>query len=146
MNQIQNPAGLRVLESLVGLINNADEVDKILASIRKARDEANEKIAVVGKIKDVDRLRGQAAEALEKATSTLSDAEAKADGILKKAGDAAVIAQEKQLRADGVTAAYEKKMAALESRETRVTAREEGLQTDLDQARTIKEAFSGLFT
>ncbi len=48
MEQIVNPAGLRVLESLVALIRDVDAVENILVEMHKARDEANKRIAVAG--------------------------------------------------------------------------------------------------
>ena len=66
MEQIANPAGLRVLEALVDLIKNASSVDKILTEIHKARDEANKRIAIVGDISDIERLRNEAAARVRK--------------------------------------------------------------------------------
>jgi hypothetical protein len=145
MEQVANPAGLRVLEALVDLIKNAGAVDKILAEIRKARDDANERIAVVGNIEDIEKCSEQAADSLQEARDTLDSAQQKADVILKKAGDQADAEQEKQRRADAIVAAYEAKAAELESREAKVAAREQEVQEDLNQARKIREDFASLF-
>ena len=48
--------------------------------------------------------------------------------------------QEKQGRADAMITAYATKLAALESRDSKVTAREQEVQEDLNQARKIRDA------
>ena len=145
MDTLQNPTGLRFLESLIKLLRNPDELKNIIATIHKARDEANEKIAVVGKIADIERFRNEAVALLEEATSTLSNAEQKANVILQEAGARADAEQEAQGRADTLIAAYQTKLKALEKREAKSTAREQGVRDDLAQARTLKDNFAALF-
>ena len=139
------PSGLRFLESLVTLIRNDDEVEKILSTIHEAYDEVNEKIRAWGKIKDIDRLRDKAAGALQEATVTLDDAQLKADRILKDATSRVATAKEKRSRLDDLIEDYEAKLKTVESRETEVTAREQGVRDDLAQARTLKDNFDALF-
>ncbi len=145
MDTLQNPSGLRLLESLIKLLRNSDEIEKVIATIHKARDEANEKIAVVGKIADIERFRNEAVALLEEATSTLSNAEQKAKVILQEAGARADAEQEAQGRADTLIAAYQTKLKALEKREAKITAREQAVRDDLAQARTLKDNFDALF-
>ncbi len=144
MDTLPNPTGLRFLESLIKLLRNPDEIEKVLATIHKARDEANEKIAVVGKIADIERFRNEAVALLEEATSTLSNAEQKANVILQEAGARADAEQEAQGRADTLIAAYQTKLKALEKREDKVTAREQEIRDDLAQARTVRDNFDAL--
>ena len=145
MDTLQNPTGLRLLESLIKLLRNSDELEKIIATIHKARDEANEKIAVVGKIADIERFRNEAVALLEEATSTLSSAEQKAKVILQEAGARAHAEQAAQGRADTLIATYKTQLEALESREAKVAEREQEIRDDLGQARTLKDNFDALF-
>ena len=140
------PSGLRFLESLVELIRNEDEIEKVLRTIHERYDEVNEKIVAWGKIGDIDRLRGKAAGALQEATATLSDAKLKADKILKNANATATTETEKRQKADDLIATYEQRLEKLESRETKVAAREQEVREDLAQARTLKASFDALFT
>ena len=145
MNTLAMPSGLRFLESLVSLIRNEDEVEKVLRTIRKAHDEANEKIVAWGKIGDIERFRDQAAAERSKAKATLADAERKADQILKSAGATATTETEKQRKVDDLIATYEMRLEKLESRETEIAAREQDVREDLAQARKLKSAFDTLF-
>jgi hypothetical protein len=43
MEQIKNPAGLQVLGSLVEVIRNVDQVEKVLAEIDAKREEPNKR-------------------------------------------------------------------------------------------------------
>ncbi len=141
MNQITNPAGLRVLESLVDFVNNKKEIEKVLTTIHAARDEANERIAVVGKIGDIDRLNGQAATLRQEAQSALGDAKREAESILRKAGVKAMGEKEKQRQAAEILKAADAREKKLDARETSVTAREKELQEHMDQtAVSHKEA------
>ena len=145
MNTMAIPSGLRFLESLVELIRNDDEVEKILSTIHEAYDEVNEKIRAWGKIKDIDRLRDKAAGALQEATVTLDDAQLKADRILKDATSRVATAKEKRHKADDLIATYEQRLEKLESRETEIAAREQDVREDLAQARALKASFDKLF-
>ncbi|MCH7643402.1 MAG: hypothetical protein IH974_01080 [Myxococcales bacterium] len=145
MDTLQNPTGLRFIESLIKLLRNSDEIEKALATIHKARDEANERIAVVGKIADIERFRNEAVALLEEATGTLSNAEKKANAILQEAGARADAEQKAQGRADTLIAGYQTKLKALEKREDEVGKREQEVRDDLAQARTLKDDFSALF-
>ena len=138
MNTLAMPSGLRFLESLVTLIRNDDEVEKVLRTIRKAHDEANEKIVAWGKIKDIDRLRDKAAGTLQEATVTLDNAQLKADRILKDATSRVATAKEKRSRLDDLIEDYEAKLKTVESRETEIAAREQGVRDDLAQALHIE--------
>ena len=145
MNTMAIPSGLRFLESLVELIRNDDEVEKILSTIHEAYDEVNAKILAWGKIGDIDRLRDKAAGTLQEATTTLSDAKRKADEILKSANATATTETEKRHKADDLIATYEQRLEKLESRETEIAAREQDVRDDLAQARTLKDNFDALF-
>ena len=145
MDTLPNPTGLRFIESLIKLLRNPDKLEKIIATIHKARDEANEKIAVVGKIADIERFRNEAVALLEEATSTLSNAEQKANVILQEAGARADAEQAAQGRADTLIAAYQTKLKAVEKREAKIAAREQEVRDDLAQARTLKDNFAALF-
>lgn len=145
MNQIQNPAGLRVLESLIQLVRNSDEIEKVLTEIHRARDEANKQIAVVGSIEDAKRFRAEADAALQQAETVLTDAKRDGEVLLHEAADKSRAVRQAQQRADAARAAFEEKLADLESRESRITAREQELQSDMDSARKIKENFADLF-
>ena len=145
MNTIQIPSGLRFLESLVELIRNEDQVEKILRTIRKSYDDVNARISDWGRIEDIERLRNQAASERSKAKATLADAERKADQILKSAGATATTETEKQRKVDDLIATYEQRLEKLESRETEIAAREQDVREDLAQARKLKSAFDTLF-
>ena len=145
MNTMAMPSGLRFLESLVTLIRNEDEVEKVLRKIRKAYDEVNAKIDAWGRIKDIDRLRNQAVSDREKAKATLADAESEADQILKDATSRVATAKEKRSRLDDLIEDYEAKLKTVESRETEIAAREQDVRDDLAQARTLKDNFDALF-
>ncbi|GAF92360.1 unnamed protein product, partial [marine sediment metagenome] len=86
MDLITNPAGLRVLDSLIQLITNKKEIEKVIAEIDAAREKANVRIAAVGKIDDIDKLNAEAAGELRLAVDTLADAKAEATKILRSAG------------------------------------------------------------
>jgi hypothetical protein len=146
MKQIANPAGLQVLGALVELIRNTDEVEKVLAEINQARDAANEKIAVVGSIEEIERCSEQAADSLHEAKDTLARAKREANMILGEAGAAAAGEKEKRRRADALVEEYKTRLAELEAREAKVKARELEMQEDMDRARKIREDFSSLFT
>ena len=145
MNVLQMPSGLRFLESLVTLIRNEDEIEKILGAVRKSYDEVNARISDWGRIEDIERLRNQAASEREKARVTLADAERKADQILKSAGATATTETEKRQKADDLIATYEMRLEKLEVRETRIASREREVQKDLLQARKLKASFDKLF-
>ena len=100
---------------------------------------------MVGKIADIERFRNEAVALLEEATSTLSNAEKKANVILQEAGARADAEQEAQGRADTLIAAYQTKLKALEKREAKITVREQEVRDDLAQARTLKDNFDALF-
>jgi len=138
MRELGSPAGLRMLESLVYIIDNKDNVKSIIKDITKIRDEANAKIAVVGKIGEIDKLRTKAATALKEAEAELADAKAKAKGILGKAGSNAAKEKRRQARADEILSASEAREKKLDSRETRVAARESELQSYMNQAETLQ--------
>ena len=145
MNYIDNPAGLRVLTSLVDLINNSKEVEKVLDEINKARDEANKKIAVVGKIKDIVELRGKAAAALEEAEGALAKAKREADVILGQAGSTAAAEGARQKRADEIFAAAEDREKALDARASKLADGERELQGKMDAISGLKIDFNALF-
>ncbi len=145
MNTMAMPSGLRFLESLVTLIRNEDEIEKILRTIRKAHDEANEKIVAWGKIGDIERFRDQAAAERSEAKATLADAESEAGRILKGAVAQATTEGEKKRRVDDLIRKYESKLAKVVAREAKVDAREQEVRDDLAQARTLKDNFDALF-
>ena len=145
MNTLAMPSGLRFLESLVTLIRNEDEIEKILGAVRKSYDAANEKILAWGKIEDIDRLRDQATSERSKAKVTLADAEREAGRILKGAVAQATTEGEKKRRVDDLIRSYEKKLTALDSREAEIEKREQEVRDDLAQARTLKDNFDALF-
>ena len=144
MEQIANPAGLRVLESLIHLVENKKEIKKVLAEINEARDDANEKIAVVGKIRDIERIRNQAVSELHEASDTLAKAKREAETLLKKAGVKATSQKEKQRRAAEILSAQEARDQTLAARESSVTAREQELQAHMDQAKSLHAEATGL--
>ena len=136
MRHIQNPAGLRALESLIQFITDKDSIAKVLRQIHDARDEANAKIAVVGKIDEIDALNAKASEALAEASIELTDAKTQAKRILGKAGKDAAAEKARQNRADSILAAQEARDRDLTTQETNVAARESELQVLMDQVRT----------
>jgi len=136
MELISNPAGLRVLDSLIQLITNKAEIEKIIASINAARDEANAKIAVVGTIEDVEKLQDKAQKAVVEAVTTLAEAKAEANKLLGKAGSKAAKQREELRRAREILKGQEERDAQLDARERNVSARENELQALLDQAST----------
>lgn len=146
MNEIANPAGLRVLGSLIQFIENKGEIKKVLAEISAARDEANEKIRLVGKIKDIDALKRRAEGASRAAEDALSAAKAEAEDILRKAGAKATSEKEKQRKAREVLKAQEARDTELEARERSVTAREQELQAHMDRTSTLQQEASELKT
>ena len=146
MNHITNPAGLRVLESLISLIENKSEIKKVLAELNGARDEANARIAVVGKISEIGKLKTQAETALAEAINTLDGAKAEADKILGKAGDKAKREKARQKRADEILKTADDRKAVLDRREETVTARETELQALMNQTTTLQAEATELKT
>ena len=134
MRQIANPAGLRMLEAVIHVIDNKSEVKKILKEINDARDEANTKIAAVGKIEDINSLRKQAEESLQEAINTLDNAKSEADKILGKAGAKAIKEKERQKRADEILKAADAREEKLNAREKSIASRESELQEMMDRA------------
>lgn len=137
MERIANPAGLRVLESLISLISDKDKIGKVLDEIHAARDEANVRIAAVGKIGEIGKLRTRAEEALAEAIDTLDGAKAEAEKILGEAGAKAKTEKARQKRADAILAAADDRKAALDNRDELVTARETELQSEMDRTTTL---------
>jgi len=134
MEQISNPAGLRVLDSLIQLITNKTEVKKILEEIESARQAANERIKIVGTIKQIEARDVESRAMLAEAESTLQSAKSEADKILGKAGTKAAAEKAKQKKAREILQAQEDRDAQLDARERSVTAREQELQAQMDQA------------
>ena len=144
MEQITNPAGLRVLGSLIQLVENKAEIKKVLAELNQARDEANKKIAVVGTIREIDSLKSEAETLLAEADNTLAQAKREAETLLKKAGVKATSQKEKQRRAAEILSAQEARDQTLAARESSVTAREQELQAHMDQAKSLHAEATGL--
>jgi hypothetical protein len=138
MDLITNPAGLRVLDSLIRLITDKKEVAKVIAEIDEAREKANVRIAAVGKIGDIDRLNAEANKALYEAGIALAEAKAEAADILRKAGAKATSHTQKQREAKKILERQESRDAALTAREQSVGAREVELQGAMDQAAELQ--------
>jgi hypothetical protein len=138
MDLITNPAGLRVLDSLIRLITDKKEVAKVIAEIDEAREKANVRIAAVGKIGDIDRLVDAVAVNLQESIVTLADAKTEAAGILRKAGVKATSERQKQKEASNILERQESRDAALTAREQSVGAREVELQRAMDQAAELQ--------
>ncbi len=138
MNLIARPTGLGVIEFLIELLENKKEVQKVIDEIDAARIKANERIAIVGKAQDVDRLHGKADAALRDANRALEEAKFEAEKVKKKAGLSAVA---KQRKAQEVLQAAVDREAEVSARERTVTAREKELQKHMDAtAKLNKEA------
>lgn len=131
---IAEPAGLRVLSSLIDLINNKGEVEKIIKSINRARDEANTAIEVVGTIKQIDTLSLEALEDRAAAKEVLERAGIKANGIIAKADAEAVSMLE---GSQNTLNALDTRHSALEDRARNVTAREDELQKMMGKAERL---------
>ncbi len=139
MNEIQIPAGLRVLESIVDIVNNRSEIGKVIASIHKARDEANDAIKLVGTVKQIEKLRIKAEKDAGDASVVLLKANRKADVILGKAGEDAANEKARQARANSILQAEESRGTALDKREKLVGARETELQDYMDETKALRK-------
>ncbi len=135
---IAEPAGLRVLSSLIDLVTDKNEVAKVIKAINEARDEANEAIKVVGTIKQIDALSRDASEDRATATVELTKAKVKAKGIVSKGeADAAALIEGNQVIVNVANARGQE----LNRREIAVSAREKELQKTMDSAgRKLKTA------
>ncbi len=141
MEQIANPAGLRVLSSLIDLVNNKGEIGKVIAEVESKIDEANAKIAVVGTIKQIDAYSIAASEALSDARAKVQDAKDEAARILEAAGVKVASESEKRSQKAAELSAHKARVAAVEQREANCKAREEEMQKTMDSAKgTLKKA------
>lgn len=131
MDNMIEPAGLRVLSSLIDLFNNKDKISKVIGEIENKIGEANAAIAVVGKISDIDKNSLAAAEDRAEAAQMLSAAKGKAAGIERKAKESAEARLQASNAAVAEVVAREQEVGG---REMRVTAREGELQKTMDSA------------
>jgi F0F1-type ATP synthase membrane subunit b/b' len=125
VEKIPNPTGLGFLESLMYFIDHRSEVEKVLAEIGAARDEANAKIAAVGTIKQIEDLKAKTLADRAAAENVLADAKRKAENTVQRAETRA-----KEVQAEISTAAQRQKerKAGLDDREKGLAAREEALR------------------
>jgi len=128
MQHIDNPAGLGFLESLMYFIKNEKEISKVLAEIHTARDDANVRIAAVGKIGDIESLVAQAQADRSEASGALSDAKRDAASMLQKAGVKSQTEKARQAEAAEVLSRQEERNADLDTRERGMVEREEVLR------------------
>ena len=124
MQHIANPSGLVALESLIHVIENKKKIQDVLDDINKARDEANERIAIVGKVEDIERLASQAITDLSEAAGVLSAAKREAASILTKAGVKSQTEKERQRVASEVLERQEARAADLARSEAGLVERE----------------------
>jgi chromosome segregation ATPase len=139
MQAIESPAGLRVLSSLIDLIDNKSAIKKVIAEIDDKIEEANAKIAVVGKISEIGKLRTQAQEAFSEAINTLDNAKSEAKSIVGKAKGKAGKETARQKHADQILAAADAREEKLTGREQSIGAREVELQRLMDQNRAAQK-------
>ena len=144
MRHIANPSGLESLSALVELIRNAKEVEKVLAEIEAARVEANEKIAAVGKIEEIEALQNSTRLLYEAAQTDLDDAKREAKRILGKAGTEAAAEKERQKRADEILADADDREKRIRSREAFIKDREAELTDYVNQTKALEAEAAAL--
>jgi F0F1-type ATP synthase membrane subunit b/b' len=135
MKNIRLPSGFAEVAALVQLIEDKAEIKKVLDSIKKATDAANERIEMVGKVKDIENLNAKARKALNEASAKRAAAEAEAVSIVEAAQNTA----NKELDAarsaiESAQAGSRKVQQRLLDREKKVAAREAEVQKQMDAA------------
>ena len=144
MNEINPPAGLRVLESLLDFITNPKKVRSAVDELNEARNAANAALSTLGKIGDADAMLADAKSKLASAKGKLRQAELDANVIRGKAGEDAAKEAGRQARADKILDDAIRKDAILAQREHSVQAREDSLQGHMDDAKKTMKAAKSL--
>ena len=127
MRNMRTPTGLVYLRSVIDLLRDPKEIEKAMDEIDAAMDKVNEQIALAGGIDEIQRLRAEAAAALEAAEKTQADAEKQADVILGKAGNDAANEKARQDHADEIFRNSKAREAELNSRASEIAAGEKAL-------------------
>ncbi len=141
MHEIEMPAGLHLLGALVDVVENKATIKKVIDEVRSVITEANTKIAVVGKIKDIERLHGKADVALKDANTALLDATREAATIKSKATGSA---RAKQRKADKAMDEAEALEVDIKRREKSCDAREKELQKHMNASAKLQKEASEL--
>ncbi len=138
MNQFASSPGLNALESLISLVENKAEVKKVIASIRKAQDDANKVIALVGKAQEIDKLHTKARNALQVANERVVTAQHEAEALVEAAVKSAE-SDQATIRASiaDEQADFVAERTKLKSRELKVSARERASQKQMDDAEAL---------
>ncbi|MCK5505544.1 MAG: hypothetical protein KAJ10_10300 [Thermodesulfovibrionia bacterium] len=83
--QVDAPPGVKDLFSLLAFMDDRKAVEKHVKQLEALRDEVNASIAVVGKVKDIDKLKETATIDRDKAAEAAANANEKAEAIVTEA-------------------------------------------------------------
>ncbi len=135
---IQLPRGIGELEALIHLIENKDAVKKVIEEIQKATKVANDRIELVAKAKDIEKMQSATRTELTQAIKAKEKAEVESEALLYQTNlELATLRSEHEAAITKEKATIKDRQAAVAKREKEVVAREQSVQDTMNAAKTL---------